>query len=84
MPTADEERATRLILAALAERGDGKTVCPSEVARRLADEAGNWRARMSEVHSAVDALLATGEVALSWKGRGMAERQGPYRIGSLK
>jgi hypothetical protein len=35
---------------------------------------------MPAVHSAVDALTAEGVVLLSWKGRPMEERTGPYRI----
>lgn len=81
MPTADDDTAAGRIRAALAERGAGKTVCPSEIARRLAGENGDWRGRMSEVHAAVDALVAHGQVALSWKGHAMSGRQGPYRIG---
>lgn len=65
----------------LAVRGAGKTVCPSEIARALAGEGGDWRARMGEVHAAADALLCNGRVALSWKGRRLAAREGPYRIG---
>lgn len=80
MPTANDDTAAGQIRAALAERGAGKTVCPSEIARRLAGADGDWRSRMSDVHAAVDALFAAGQVALSWKGRAMSGRQGPYRI----
>lgn len=63
-------------------RGAGRTLCPSEVARDLAGEGGDWRARMDEVHSAVDRLLDGGEIALSWKGRALDRRDGPYRVAS--
>lgn len=69
------------IEALLAARGLGKTICPSEVARVLAGDGGDWRARMPEVHDAVDAMLARRAVDLSWKGRPLARRGGPYRIG---
>ena len=73
-------------LALLASRADGATICPSEVARALAAAAGaagaaEWRGEMAAVHAAVDALAAQGLVRLSWKGRAMAVRDGPYRIG---
>lgn len=63
-------------------RGPDKTLCPSEVARDLAGEGGDWRAKMAEVHDAVDALLADKRIALSWKGQPLPARDGPYRIGA--
>lgn len=65
-------------LALLASRAPGATVCPSEVARTLAED---WRDAMPIVHAAVDRLVAAGLVSLSWKGTAMASRAGPYRIG---
>ncbi|MDC8755249.1 DUF3253 domain-containing protein [Erythrobacter sp. sf7] len=68
------------ILALLAQRAAGATICPSEAARRLAGTQGNWRAEMEAVHAATDALLACGTIGLSWKGAPMQKRRGPYRI----
>nr|WP_314528616.1 DUF3253 domain-containing protein [uncultured Brevundimonas sp.] len=68
-------------LALLAARAEDSTVCPSEVARILAAETGEWRDAMPEVHVAVDQLVTDGLVRLSWKGRPLASRAGPYRIG---
>lgn len=65
-------------LALLARRAPDATICPSEVARAI---AADWRAAMPDVHAAVDALVDAGLVRLSWKGRPMAARSGPYRIG---
>ena len=73
---------SRHIAAMLVQRGPGKTVCPSEVARALAGPGGDWRAHMDEVHHAVDELAATGRIVLSWKGAALPRRDGPYRIGS--
>ena len=70
-----------MIAEMLAVRRSDATLCPSEVARALAGEDGDWHARMGEVHAAVDALVAAGAVRLSWKGAAMAVRGGPYRIG---
>ena len=72
--------AARRTLAMLHARGADRTLCPSEVARDLAGKGGDWRARMDEVHGAVDRLLDGGEIALSWKGRALERREGPYRI----
>nr|WP_254062808.1 DUF3253 domain-containing protein [Caulobacter sp. S45] len=64
----------------------GGTVCPSEVARALfASEAPTgpvaWREAMPTVHAAVDQLLAEGQIRLTWKGKALLRRAGPYRIG---
>ena len=70
-------------LALLAARSPGATVCPSEVARTLvANNAVSeaWRSAMPAVHDAVDMLLAQGLVRLSWKGKSLKARTGPYRI----
>ena len=77
--------AQDLILAILAVRAQGATVCPSEAARALAVQdqraPAEWRDKMQEVHAAVDCLLDQGAISLSWKGISLAKRVGPYRIG---
>ncbi|KQS05182.1 hypothetical protein ASG11_05165 [Sphingomonas sp. Leaf357] len=71
----------------LARRSPSATVCPSEVARALANTSGagqtleDWRSAMPMVHAAVDRLLSEGSIQLSWQGRRMQARAGPYRIG---
>ena len=72
-------RETALML--LASRAADATVCPSEVARAIAPEG--WRAAMPAVHAAVDALVEERRVQLSWKGKTLAKRSGPYRIGRV-
>lgn len=67
------------ILALLARRAPDATACPSEVARAITADA-DWRRAMPAVHAAVDALVQEGAVRLSWKGRALAVRDGPYRI----
>nr|WP_316629811.1 DUF3253 domain-containing protein [uncultured Brevundimonas sp.] len=76
--------ARQATLALLAARAEDATVCPSEVARAVAGRSGAWREAMPEVHAAVDVLVGEGAVRLSWKGRPMAMRAGPYRIGRGK
>jgi len=71
--------AREMTLSLLAARAPSATVCPSEVARALVSD-GNWRDAMPRVHEAIDALLAEGSVQLSWKGRQLETRGGPYRI----
>ncbi len=77
--------AGEAILALLAERRPQASICPSEAARRLAGPEGDWRAQMADVHAAVDELVASGAISLSWKGVLLAvhptqKRRGPYRI----
>ena len=73
-----DPRAATLCL--LARRPPDATICPSEVARAIALD---WRGAMPAVHAAIDGLVREGLVRLSWKGRPLAIRSGPYRIGSL-
>lgn len=74
--TADA-RATALAL--LSSRPPPATMCPSEIARALVNGEA-WRDAMPLVHAAVDRLLEEGSVRLSWKGRPLTARAGPYRI----
>lgn len=70
-----------MALMLLASQAADATVCPSEVARAIAPES--WRAAMPSVHAAVDTLVEEGRVQLSWKGKTLAKRCGPYRIGRV-
>jgi hypothetical protein len=77
--------ASAAVLTLLAEREPGATICPSEVARKIAaemsaSEEADWRTAMPLVHAAVDHLADQGNIRLSWKGRALAVRSGPYRI----
>lgn len=77
----DDREARATILSLLASRALGSTICPSEVARALAGGADTqWRDAMLMVHAAVDGLLLGEVVQLSWKGKPLVSRSGPYRI----
>ncbi len=76
--------ARDVTLALLAARVSQATVCPSEVARAMVGAEGataSWRDRMPAVHAAVDRLVMEKLVRLSWKGKPLTARVGPYRIG---
>ncbi len=73
-----DPRDTTLTL--LARRAPDASVCPSEVARAI---AADWRGAMPAVHAAIDELVRDGLIRLSWKGRPMATRSGPYRISRM-
>ncbi|WP_342788023.1 DUF3253 domain-containing protein [Sphingomonas montanisoli] len=45
-----------------------------------ANDGGDWRTAMPIVHAAVDHLLSQRDITLSWKGRAISARSGPYRI----
>ena len=68
------------VMQLLGTRPPGTWICPSEAARLVAGERGDWRAAMPLVHDTVDALLLEGTIDLSWKGLPLAQREGPYRI----
>ncbi|NCP23456.1 MAG: DUF3253 domain-containing protein [Erythrobacter sp.] len=72
--------ARSAIQALLHERAQGASICPSEVARRLARDGEDWRKFMSIVHASVDEMIGEGGVAISWKGQKLKNREGPYRI----
>ena len=72
--------ARTAILSTLLTRSEGATICPSEAARSLADDEGEWRERMPDIHAAVDRLLEERAITISWKGQALPKRDGPYRI----
>jgi hypothetical protein len=79
-PSLSNARIT--VLALLDKRAVDATICPSEVARSLAKAipSPDWRSFMPAVHTAIDELMAEGTVQLSWKGKSLKKRAGPYRI----
>lgn len=74
--------ANAAVLTLVAERAPNTTICPSEVARKLAcDDGADWRLAMPLFHEAVDQLFDQKIIRLSWKGKLLPARSGPYRIG---
>jgi len=67
------------ILALLARRGRGKTICPSEAARVVADE---WRPMMERTRCAARRLVAQGRVEITQKGQVVdpSRARGPIRL----
>ncbi|MEM9696862.1 MAG: DUF2256 and DUF3253 domain-containing protein [Myxococcota bacterium] len=61
------EEGIRTLLAA---RGSGKTICPSEVARTVAEAEGHedWRGWMERTRQAARRLVAAGELEITQKG----------------
>ena len=71
--------ARAAILALLDERAEGATICPSEVARALADD---WRPLMDEVRDAAAGLVTEGMVEVTQGGSvvDLASARGPIRL----
>ncbi len=68
------------ILRQVTARGAGKTICPSEVARALAQD---WRALMPQVRDVADDLARRQAIRVSQKGEVVRAKmaKGPIRLG---
>lgn len=76
------ERIEEAILAAVAERGPGKTVCPSEVARDLVED-DDFARLMPHVREAAAVLAEQGRISVTQRGSAADARtaRGPIRLG---
>ena len=74
-PTDTELTST--LLALLAERGDGKSICPSEAPRRLLGESGPWRSHLKRVRSIAQRLAKDGKVVILRHGKPIGD--GPVK-----
>jgi hypothetical protein len=81
-PPLGPDAIAAAIRAALAARGPGKTLCPSEIARALVREESAWRALMPEIRAVAARLAAAGELVVSQRGRPVdpATARGPIRL----
>jgi hypothetical protein len=77
----DHEAAERAIGELLADRDPGKTICPSDAARRLGGDEG-FRPLMPLVRDAARAMAARGEVEVTQGGAvvDLDEVRGPIRL----
>lgn len=67
------------ILDAVAARGAGRSICPSEVARALDED---WRALMPQVRAAAARLSAAGRLRVTQRGAAVdaLTARGPIRL----
>ena len=74
---ANLDQALTLLLA---ERGAGKTVCPSEVARAVGGE--QWRDLMEPARAAARRAVARGDAEITQQGRVVdpSTAKGPIRV----
>ena len=65
----------------LDQRAEGKTICPSEVARKLGGE--HWRELMQQVRDVAAQRSQAGELMVTRAGKPVDPRepQGPIRLG---
>jgi hypothetical protein len=77
--TVDRARIRGEILRLTGDRGEGKSVCPSEVARAL---AGNWRPLMGPVREEAARLAGEGRIAVLQRGEPVdpSSARGPVRL----
>ena len=82
----DEEKKRRrtldeIIVDLVTERGEGKTICPSEVAREF--RAENWQSLMGEVRANAVRLAHQGKISIYRKGKpaNPDDFKGVYRLG---
>ena len=75
-------RVETTIEAMVRERGEGRTICPSEVARALMGDEG-LRPLMPGVREVAAALADRGEIVVTRRGRPVDARtaRGPIRLG---
>ncbi|MEM7523310.1 MAG: DUF3253 domain-containing protein [Pseudomonadota bacterium] len=81
-PLTDRAAAAEAIQSLCAARGPQKSICPSEAARVLAGEDGDWRALMDAVRDAAAALIADGRIEATQRGAvvDIATARGPIRL----
>lgn len=65
-PNPQPAEIEALILALTADRGSGKSICPSEVARALRPD---WQPLMTAVRRVACRLAAAGQIEILRKGR---------------
>ena len=80
---ADDTAIEETMLGLVAERGAGKTICPSEVARALGDpRPDNWSPLMQPVRRVAVRLAHAGRVSILRKGKPVDpdDFRGIYRL----
>ncbi|KTR08541.1 hypothetical protein NS365_00965 [Aureimonas ureilytica] len=78
-----KEAIQQAIASAVMERGAGKTVCPSEIARSLAgSDEKVWRLMMNPIRAEAVRMAKAGDVRILRKGRPVDpdDFKGIYRL----
>lgn len=81
---SDADRDVRIssTIRALLRHRDGRTICPSDVARVIGGADEQWRALMPDVRRVAATMAAAGEVVVTQKGEAVdvSTARGPVRI----
>ncbi|TVQ36740.1 MAG: DUF3253 domain-containing protein [Geminicoccaceae bacterium] len=79
----DQRAIAARILDLVRARGQDRTICPSEVARALADD---WRPLLVAVRAVAVELARSGQVRVTQRGRPVDPQtaKGPIRLGLPK
>ena len=82
MQVPDAAQMAALIVDLLARREPQHSICPSEVARALSEDAAIWRALMPEVRATAAALVGEGVVRITQRGQPveLGTVRGPIRL----
>ena len=79
-----EKQLEREILRLLAERGAGKTNCPSEAARAVAgsEDREDWEPLMEPARNAAGRLVTAGKIVVTQQGQVVdgSTAKGPIRL----
>jgi|GEM_PF-2397852 len=72
------------ILELLSERQRGKSICPSEAAKRVGNKNSthNWRELMGPTRAAAEKMAKAGKISITQKGQliDICEATGPVRL----
>ncbi|PPU68485.1 DUF3253 domain-containing protein [Xanthomonas pisi] len=82
MQPPDDAQIAALIRHLLAQRRPEQSICPSEVARALSEDAAVWRELMPQVREVAEAVARTGVVRVTQQGRTvqLPDVRGPIRL----
>lgn len=83
MTTPDDSDLEATILKLAKERGDGRTICPSEAARALGgDHPDGWGPLMQPIRRVAVRLMKEGRIVITRKGRPVDpdDFRGVYRL----
>lgn len=80
-PQDIDRELEQTILALLAERSAGSTICPSEAARAVFP-GETWREEMERTRAAARRLVASGQIVITQQGRVVdpSTAKGPIRL----
>ncbi|MCC5089377.1 DUF3253 domain-containing protein [Xanthomonas campestris] len=82
MQAPDDAQMAALIVDLLARREPQHSICPSDVARAISEDAAVWRALMPQVRATAATLVGEGAVRITQRGQpvDLGTVRGPIRL----